>query len=108
MASILCGKCRNTHRLVESVRNCYQGKTILPCDWLIERQTEDGPAIVECGADAIWDDRGFECAAGHSHVTAEHRRAEGWDYAEDEVEAQRMAARGTIPVQMDGRAAWAV
>jgi len=108
MASILCGNCRETHRLVESVWYCYQGKTISRCDWLVERQSEDGPVIVECGADAIWDDWGFECAAGHSHVTAEQRRAEGWDYAEDDMEAKRMAAHGIVPMQMDGRAAWAI
>jgi hypothetical protein len=61
-------------------------------EWL-EEQTY----TADCGAEAIYDDRGFTCNAGHSHVMAEIRNAEGWDYAEDADEASRLAKTGTDP-----------
>lgn len=110
MATIICGSCKTRHSSAAAVKACYAGATIAPCTWLVERTLtfvdpetgewwggEDGPSIVDCGAEAIYDDRGFECAAGHSHVTAEIRFAEGWDYAEDAEEAKRMAKYGTEP-----------
>lgn len=110
MTTITCGKCRQTHASVDAVRACYAGATIAPCTWLVERTYtfvdeetgewwggEDGPTIEDCGAEAIYTDRGFECAAGHSHVTAEIRFAEGWDYAEDAMEAAQLSKYGTEP-----------
>ena len=110
MAAITCGKCKATHASVAAVKACFAGATIAPCNWLVERTHwyqdpetgdwwggEDGPSIEDCGAEAIYTDRGFECAAGHSHVTAEIRWAEGWDYAEDAGEAARLTKYGTEP-----------
>lgn len=110
MTSIRCGKCKETHQSVHAVQSCYQGSTVAACSWLVERCSayqdpetgewlggEDGPSIVECGAEAIFTDWGFECAAGHSHVRAEVRHAEGWDYAEDHGEAELLSRWGTEP-----------
>ena len=110
MASIKCGKCRETHESIHAVRACYAGETIAPCTWLVKRTYsfvdeetgewwggEDGPVVEDCGAEAIFTDRGFECSAGHSHVFAEIRNAEGWDYAEDRGEAERLSKYGTEP-----------
>lgn len=101
MSKIKCGNCKATHGSVEAVRLCYGGATIEPCYWLIEGWIEDfdggHKAIIECGADAIYDGRGFECVAGHSHVAADVRQAEGWDYAEDRGEAAALVRAGTEP-----------
>lgn len=109
MPSITCGKCKELHRSAAAVRACYAGATIAPCDWLVERFTPgeyvgdegdwlEGVTLVEdCGAEAIYDDRGFTCDAGHSHVRAEIRNAEGWEYAEDADEASRLTKAGVEP-----------
>lgn len=110
MASITCGKCFKTHASTIAVKACYGGADIGPCTWLVERTFtyedpetgevwgfEDGPQIVDCGAETIYTNRGYECAAGHSHVNAEVRFAEGWDYAEDAEEAARLSKYGTQP-----------
>lgn len=109
MASIRCGKCSQTHASSIAVRACYGGSVIAPCEWLVKRTHsyydeeygwcggEDGPSIEDCGAEAIYDDRGFACAAGHSHVNSEIRYAEGWDYAEDAEEASQLTRYGTEP-----------
>lgn len=110
MAAITCGKCKATHEAVASVRACYDDR-LFPCNWLVERPApwyydeetgeswggEDGPVIEDCGADAIVTDRGFTCSAGHGHVYAEIRNAEGWEYAEDADEAKRLARAGVEP-----------
>ncbi|WP_433259269.1 hypothetical protein ACQPYK_49690 (plasmid) [Streptosporangium sp. CA-135522] len=102
---IKCGNCSNRHFSVTSVRMCYQYGGVLPCDWLIDtrRYTEDGePIIVACGADAWTTDRGWRCAAGHEHVSAEVRDREGWDYVtEDEAEGFARNT-GRVPVLMNG------
>jgi hypothetical protein len=75
------------------------------CEWLIDtgQLTEDAePIILECGAPARGDDHGWACDAGHSHVYAERRYAEGWDYASDPGEAAQLIQYGTFPVLMDG------
>jgi len=82
-------------------------RTYAPCGWLVERtvswydeETGDGEGydvVEECGAAAVYTDRGFTCDAGHSHVTAEVRWNEGWDYAEDDGEALRLSRAGTEP-----------
>lgn len=104
MSSIQCAQCKATHGSVEAIRCCHAGATIAPCHWLVERWFDSGDpddggykAEVECGAEAIYTDRGFECAAGHSHVRAEVRQAEGWDYAEDHGEAESLSRWGTEP-----------
>jgi hypothetical protein len=43
----------------------------------------------------------WACEAGHEHVCAEVRNAEGWDYAHDEVEAALVRRDGTDAVAMD-------
>lgn len=99
-----CGKCKDGHGSVAAVKACYAGATVSACTWLVERWFHSGDpddggyqAVVDCGAEAIFTDRGFECAAGHSHVVAEVRSAEGWDYAEDHGEAEILAKWGTEP-----------
>ena len=110
MATIICANCKATHESVHAVRACHDGATIDRCTWLVERvhsyvdeETgewwggEDGPSIEDCGAEAIYTDRGFECAAGHSHVHAEIRWQEGWEYAADRGEAESLSKYGTEP-----------
>lgn len=102
-----------------TVRACYNGATIAPCHWLVERTHwnqdpetgewwggEDGPVVEDCGAEAVYDDHGYACSAGHSHVHAEVRYAQGWDYAEDDGEAARLVKAGVIPVRFDGSGAY--
>lgn len=106
MPNITCGKCKATHHSSAAVKACYAGN-LYACDWLVERvdgwddeeygQYDFEEVIVPCGAEAIVDSRGFTCTAGHSHVYAEIRRAEGWEYAEDADEASRMARAGVEP-----------
>lgn len=105
--SITCAHCKQTHHSVEAVRACSQGAQIFACCWTVERMKlhpEDGlmPVIEDCGADAIATERGFECAAGHSHVTAEFQAREGWAYAEDRDEALALTKAGVQPFTMDG------
>lgn len=96
---IICGHCHGRHHQVDTVRACRDGRTF-PCDWLVERHSFDDETgerhdfIVECGATAVTDDRGFHCEAGHEHVELEVRLAEGWDYASDEEEAAGRAGYG--------------
>lgn len=101
----ICGNCKQSHKAVESIKACYRGD-LFECDWLVSRVggwvSEDGEydsydEIVFCGAEAIVSERGFECAVGHSHVYADIRRAEGWEYAEDGDEALRLAKSGVEP-----------
>lgn len=101
MASITCGNCKNTHHSAAAVRACHTGN-LFPCHWGVEDADEDGQFIRDCAAEAIATERGWTCAAGHEHVTMEARHAERWDYAEDGVEAGRMAMHGMGAVHMDG------
>lgn len=107
LPSITCGHCKQTHRSVEAVKACHAGALIGTCTWLVERTVchpEDGLMQVteDCGAEMICTERGSECAVGHSHVTAEARQREGWDYAEDRDEAIQLAKQGITPFEMDG------
>lgn len=102
MSTIACGHCHEHHASVAAVRACSQEATIAPCHWLVEVSTEDGRAVVECGAEAIFTERGYTCAAGHQHVNAQARHAEGWDYAESWGEAMDLARAGVEPLTMDG------
>lgn len=103
MSSMTCGNCKKTHRSVAMVRACYEGLTF-PCNWLIEQQGEDGLYVVECGAASVTDQRGYSCEAGHGHVHVWVRDTEGWDYAEDGPEADRLRKLGLDVVAMDGSA----
>lgn len=108
--AFICGNCKNKHRDAADGRACYAGKTVPvvgPCTWLVARPYLDFDYIeqtteTECGAEAVYTERGFTCAAGHSHVNAEFRVQEGWDYAHDEEEAYVLAYYGTVPMRMDG------
>lgn len=97
---ITCGKCRGTHHAVATVRSCYDGAEIRPCDDLVQILGEDGPMIIECGEEATWTDRGFTCSGGHSHVLCDVRRAEGWEYAEDAYDAAVIGKGGRDFVPM--------
>ena len=89
-----------------------------PCDWLVERAFReglppmtgeeldefdgwDGPeyTVVDCGAPctARADGSGWDCESGHEYTTLEARHAQRWDYAEDAVEAGRLAGAGIEP-----------
>lgn len=103
---IRCGHCQGRHDSVDAVRACAAGSEIWPCTWLVRvGLDEDGGHIIrECGAES-WEmpaGRGYECAAGHSHVSMEARWAEGWDYASDAEEATVMRKNGIDAVGPDG------
>jgi hypothetical protein len=83
------------------------------CQWVVEFVPEpsvdletgevsfwDDPELPrrDCGAECIGYDEGWACAAGHGHVFAEVREAQGWEYAEDEEEERRLARAGVRPV----------
>lgn len=98
MASMTCGKCKETHLTVEAVRRCYDG-TAHPCGWLSEardaygilRDEDGGVIILECKA-AAWDNgRATVCEDGHEYVPAEVRFREGWDYYDEEEAAAHHA-----------------
>jgi hypothetical protein len=92
-----CGHCQRPHHYAATARACSQDRTFV-CDWLVQlpgqEYTDFEPIIRECGATAVVTERGFECEAGHEHVNAETRDAEGWDYASDEEEAAVRAKYG--------------
>jgi hypothetical protein len=105
---IICGNCEQRHAEVATVRACYAGD-VFPCAWLVEDayRDQDGfieRSLVECGAAAVGDERGWHCEAGHDHVNAETRAAEGWDYASDMEEAAGRAKYGHASVLADGKA----
>lgn len=119
MASIKCGNCGEHHATALMVQACYGINGYFLCTWMVEHRQvcstpldqdcgwcEDGGRnVVDCGAVA-WlthDGHGFECARGHSHVDAETRDREGWEYAEDREEAKQLARAGVRPVDMEGR-----
>jgi hypothetical protein len=115
MATITCGKCQTTHQSIDAVRACHDGATIATCGWLVERyqgwvdeETGEGESwlvTVDCGAECIYDERGYRCAAGHEHVNMETRHREQWDYAEDAGEAMNLMRAGVQPFTMDGHIA---
>jgi hypothetical protein len=93
----------NAHHTVEGVRRCHNG-TGFPCGWLMDSTDDEGGMIVVSCQAIAWDTgTGFECEAGHSHVNAETRAAEGWDYASDRDEAEALAKAGVEPYEMSGR-----
>jgi hypothetical protein len=109
-AGIRCGSCKGRHATVSLVQRCYvaAGKIegVWPCSWLMEAPIATGdpdepyyPGIVECGAPTRMraDGTGYDCANGHEHTYAEARQAQGWDYAEDAMEAAYLAKYGTEP-----------
>lgn len=57
--------------------------TVAPCGWLVQDYDEDGLRVDECGAEAYYGDDGFYCVRGHSHVNAEARFRQGWDYDDE-------------------------
>lgn len=108
-SSIICGYCKKTHSAVALVKACYQGQTGI-CGWQYNVPTVYSPEVEdfidahteECDALSWWDERGTYCEAGHEHVWAEARAAEGWDYAEDIDEANRLRKLGVQVVSMRG------
>lgn len=103
---------RHEHSTVAEVAECYaaaqderKGATVWPCGWLMEARHDDGsPYDVPCEAPTRFtDDRGsYECSLGHTHVPAELRMEQGWDYAADEGEAILLRKYGVQAVAMDG------
>ncbi|WP_410646208.1 hypothetical protein [Amycolatopsis sp. cmx-4-54] len=95
------------HATIDAVRACCTAGLVWACDWLLARtHPEDGETYtVECGG-LSWhlpDGRGTTCEFGHSHIYAEVRQDERWDYAEDDEEAKRLARLGVAPFTMDGK-----
>jgi hypothetical protein len=106
---MICGNCKVNAESVASVRACYAaGKGAgFACDWIVEDYGWEGEVYHNpCRAHAVATDRGWTCEAGHEHVVAEVRRAEGWDYAEDS-DVRGLIAHGIVPVAMDGSRALA-
>lgn len=112
---IQCGHCRQPHTSVAAVKACAGGN-LFPCHWLVERPgrtvyDDQGNcdwiegSVGDCGAEAIATDRGWTCAVGHEHVTAQARWTEGWDYAADAGEAMDLVRAGRQPFTMDGHLA---
>jgi hypothetical protein len=102
--------CNGGHNVAADVKACFEAKRdgAWPCTWLIEGRYDDGSKFTRnCGAPTRYTDeaRGiYECSAGHDHVPAQVRAAEGWDYAEDGDEAKRLTFHGTEPRTMAGQA----
>ncbi|GIH95313.1 hypothetical protein ACFFMN_23415 [Planobispora siamensis] len=101
---IICGHCQDRHATVTAVRACSQGIQVTPCHWLVDcGYDEDGGMIATaCGADSYTTDYGWRCTAGHSHVSAEVRAAEGWDYVTEDEAAGYLKNTGRTPVLMNG------
>jgi hypothetical protein len=101
--TIKCAHCHQTHYAVATVLLCSQG-LVFPCSWLEDRGYDEdgGKVILECGAGGYETPRGWECEAGHEHVTLEAQEREGWRYAEDRYEAGNFLRAGFDVVGMDG------
>jgi hypothetical protein len=93
--------CGQRHDLVAEARACQQVE-IASCHWLVEEFTEDGVRHVDCGANAVYTQRGWRCTQGHSHVYSEFRAKEGWDYSDGPHDAKNLARFGIFPMTMDG------
>lgn len=109
-----------TFETVWAARKVFEGFELapVPCSWAVEyipapiENPETGevefyddpwPLVRDCGAEVVFYERGWACAAGHSHVYAEVRDREGWDYAEDEGDVRTLAAAGKVAVPMGSR-----
>lgn len=100
------------HGSAATVRACFDGAEIGTCGWLVRRTRswvddetgygESWDVEEDCGAECVFDERGYRCAAGHEHVNMQTRATEGWDYAEEYGEAQALAFAGVEPRTMDG------
>ncbi len=101
---IICGSCGDRHHQAATVQLCHHG-LVFACPWLVQRGwDEDGQQVIaECGAAAWEHPRGFACEAGHEHIDAQTRAAEGWEYAEDAGEAANLVKAGVQPYDMQGR-----
>jgi hypothetical protein len=108
--------CHGSHATATAVFRCYvaAGRIdgLWTCGWqhegLIATGDPDEPyyqGIVECDAPARMypDGTGYACTDGHSHTFAEARAAQGWEYAEDDDEARRLAGLGVEPRTMTGQ-----
>src|SRR5947208_16757014 len=74
------------------------------CEEHVLGYDEDGPTTYPCGAPVHHTDTGYSCEAGHAYTYAEVRHAQGWDYADDAVEAEHLRHAGVIGVRPgDGR-----
>lgn len=107
-----CGKCGDKHLHAADGRACYAGKSVpvvAPCTWLVPRKYLDFDYVeqtleVECGAEAVYDDEGFRCAAGHSHINAEIMAQRGQVYVDSPEEAYVLGYYNPqlTPISMDG------
>lgn len=117
--TIRCGSCRSRHVTKDEVLRCYieAGKieNLFICGWQYEGAIATGDpdepfyrGVVECDAIATIrpDGSGFDCKAGHEHTNAQARQEQGWDYAEDALEAAYLAKHGTEPRQLRDGSPW--
>lgn len=95
-----------TFQTVFAARKVVEGWTLSDtgCTWMVEHREFDGYDLAEwianCDAELVYSDRGWLCAAGHEHVTAEVRDAEGWDYAQDAYDSAVITQAGRQAVPM--------
>lgn len=68
------------------------------CGDLVHGYDEDGRTTYECGAPLHHTPTGYHCGKGHAYTYAAARHDQGWDYADDPVEAQLLAQAGVIGV----------
>jgi hypothetical protein len=117
--TVKCGSCKSRHFTRDEVLHCYvaAGKieNLFICGWQYEGAIATGDpdepyyrGVVECDAIATIraDGSGFDCTAGHEHTNAQARWEQGWDYAEDAMEAAYLAKYGTEPRTMAHGAPW--
>lgn len=110
--AFICGNCKNKHRDAADGRACYGGQSVPvvgPCTWLVQRRYLDFDYIeqtmeVECGAEALYTDEGFTCAAGHSHINADVMAQRGLVYVDSPEEAYVIGYYHPelTPISMDG------
>lgn len=104
---------RHEHQSAEAVRACFAaardekaGIDVWPCGWLLEGRYDDGSLYsypCEAPTRLIGTDGSYECECGHSHVPAQVRFEQGWDYAADAEEAHYLRTKvGIDAVAMDG------
>jgi hypothetical protein len=99
----------NPKVLIAEIRACAEarllegyGIQVGPCGDLLEGRNEDGAYTYPCAA-PMWNtaEGTWSCAYGHSHVDAQTRHGQGWDYA-DEDEADVLMRYGVRPMAMNG------
>jgi hypothetical protein len=93
------------HATVALVRRHYQDPTVFLCGDFYElpgQYDEDGARIILTCTGIRWgiDEFGsHECEFGHRYFSMERRHHDGTEYAEDDVEAERLIRAGIEPIR---------